>query len=408
MRVVRCAMGNALNQSAVREKWLRCQVRGGYAVRRNNRIQIRWSMPMRFVLAVFFVVTFPVSAAEPPAQAAATKPPTAAQQERLKKRDHCFREAQRLRREGKLEEAITATEKMLAIGREVFGDVHADVAFSLEMLARMHEQREAWDAAHKACEEALAVRTKLHGEKNWRVTEARFALESINKLASLTDEQRRKLREARELDAQEGRFYRQGKYSEAVAIREKTHQIRSLLLGEKHPDYALSLNNLAYIYWVQGNFAQAEPLYRQALEINKQLLGEKHFKYANILNNLACLYKDQGDYARAEPLYRQALVIRKQVLGEKHPDYAQSLGNLALLYHAQGNYAQAEPLCRQALEINKHVLGEKHPDYARSLNGWQSSTMLRGTTRRPSRSAARRWKSTSRCWVRNIPTTPPA
>ena len=110
------------------------------------------------------------------------------------------------------------------------------------------------------------------------------------------------------------------------------------------------------------------------MEIRKQSLGEKHPDYATSLNNLAMLYQDMGDYVKAEPLFQKALEIYKQTLGEKHPDYAASLNNLALLYKSMGDYAKAEPLYRQALEIYKQALGEKHPDYATSLTTWPCCT----------------------------------
>ena len=44
----------------------------------------------------------------------------------------------------------------------------------------------------------------------------------------------------------------------------------------------------------QGDYAKAEPLYRQALEIRKRALGENHPGYATSLNNLAVLYKAMG------------------------------------------------------------------------------------------------------------------
>ncbi len=81
-----------------------------------------------------------------------------------------------------------------------------------------------------------------------------------------------------------------------------------------------------------GDYAAALPLYRQALEIRRTTLGENHPDYANSLNNLAVLYREMGDYAAALPLYRQALEIRRTTLGEDHPDYATSLNNLAVLY----------------------------------------------------------------------------
>ena len=160
----------------------------------------------------------------------------------------------------------------------------------------------------------------------------------------------------------------QGDYARAEPLYRQALEIKKKALGENHPEYATSLNNLAWLYACQGDYVRAEPLYRQALEIKKKALGENHPDYAASLNNLAELYKSQGDYARAEPLCRQALEIRKKALGENHPDYAVSLGNLALLYTHQGDYARAEPLMPQALEIAKKALGENHPAYADSLN----------------------------------------
>ncbi len=70
----------------------------------------------------------------------------------------------------------------------------------------------------------------------------------------------------------------------------------------------------------EEKYEQAEPLFQQALELRKQLLGEDHPEYATSLNNLANLYSNQGKYEQAEPLYIQALKLKKQLLAENHPD----------------------------------------------------------------------------------------
>jgi tetratricopeptide (TPR) repeat protein len=341
-----------------------------------------------------------VEAADPP-------PLTAEQREKLKERDRFGAQTTALRKEGKLVEAIAAAEKMLALERQVFGDVHEEVAGSLEQLAEMHEEREEFAAARKARRELLAIRIKLHGEKDWRATDARLDLADVDLLEKLEPEQRRQgseadalLQRANQLDSQgkarealslaeravevrrsvygvehrrtadafswlAGLYQSVGAYAKAEPLYQKAGEVYRKTLGAKHPRYAANLQNLATLYYFQGAYAKAEPIFRKALEIEKQTLGDKHASYGQTLNSLGVLYATMGDNTKAEPYYRQALEVRRQALGEKHPYYARSLHSLAILYHDMGDYAKAEPLYQQVREIYKQSPGEKHPAYAR-------------------------------------------
>jgi tetratricopeptide (TPR) repeat protein len=60
------------------------------------------------------------------------------------------------------------------------------------------------------------------------------------------------------------------------------------------------------------------------------------------LNNLAKLYYAQGQYAQAEPLYRRALAIREKALGPEHPSVATTLANYAALLRKLDRTAEAE------------------------------------------------------------------
>jgi tetratricopeptide (TPR) repeat protein len=73
---------------------------------------------------------------------------------------------------------------------------------------------------------------------------------------------------------------------------------------------------------------------RQALEIRKQSVGENHPDYAQSLNNLGELYLEMGLYSKAEENLRQALEILKRALGESHPSYAEALTATAALYRS--------------------------------------------------------------------------
>ena len=177
----------------------------------------------------------------------------------------------------------------------------------------------------------------------------------------------------------------QGRYGEAEPLYVQALEIKKAELGDRHPNTATSLNNLAALYNSQGRYGEAEPLYVQALEIKKAELGDRHPDTATSLNNLALLYKSQGRYNEAEPLYVQALEICKAELGDRHPNTASSLNNLALLYKSQGRYNEAEPLYVQVLEIRKAELGDRHPDTAASLNNL--ATLYYNTNRLPEAAA---------------------
>ena len=52
---------------------------------------------------------------------------------------------------------------------------------------------------------------------------------------------------------------------------------------------------------------ESENLYLKAISSEKKSLGEEHPSYALSLNNLAALYKEMHRYDEAEPLYLKAV-----------------------------------------------------------------------------------------------------
>src|SRR5271157_4088258 len=93
------------------------------------------------------------------------------------------------------------------------------------------------------------------------------------------------------------------------------------------------------------------------MEVYRTALGERHPDYAILLNNLAELYYAMGRHGEAEALYKQAMEICRTALGERHPDHADSLNNLALLYDSMGRQAEAEELRKKARAIDRRPEG---------------------------------------------------
>ncbi len=163
-------------------------------------------------------------------------------------------------------------------------------------------------------------------------------------------------------------YERIGSYDKSMMNHKKCLQIRKEALGEKHPDYGQSLNNLAVMYYLLGKYSESEALYKESQKNIAEVFGTRHPDYLRAITNLASLYSMIGSYSMAEALYKEGLSIKKEVLGEKHLDYLQTLANFADYCHLIGNYTLAESYYKECLKKLQDVLGKEHPDYAQLLN----------------------------------------
>jgi hypothetical protein len=65
--------------------------------------------------------------------------------------------------------------------------------------------------------------------------------------------------------------------------------VKEKLLGEDHPDTAVTLNNLAALYSKQARYAEAEANYRRAFSIFEAKFGLKHPSTQTCAANLSNL-----------------------------------------------------------------------------------------------------------------------
>ena len=260
----------------------------------------------------------------------------------LKEAHELNKQAFQLYNQGKYQEAIQISQRVLEINEKALGGEHLRVATSLNNLAELYRSLENYPLAEPLYKRALAINEKVLGREHPNVAGV------LNNLGLLYSGQRN--------------------YPAAEPLYKRALSINEKALGAKHTNVATNLNNLANLYRKQGNYLAAVPLYKRALEIYEEAFGAKHLRVASSLGNLAELYHDQGNYSAAESLHKRSLAIREKALGMEHPDVATSLNNLALLYQVQGNYSAAESLHKRSLVIGEKALGTEHPDVATSLN----------------------------------------
>jgi len=77
------------------------------------------------------------------------------------------------------------------------------------------------------------------------------------------------------------------------------------MLGPDHPDVAVSLTNLAGVYFLQEKYAQAEPLFQEALLILEKATPN-HPNHISALRNLAAFYEKTGREDEAKRLLERA------------------------------------------------------------------------------------------------------
>ena len=164
-----------------------------------------------------------------------------------------------------------------------------------------------------------------------------------------------------------GRIYdAQGDYARALEYHQRALAIRKQFFGESHPDIATSFFNIGKVYYDLGDYSRALEYNQQSLVIWKQEYSESHSLIATSYNNIGNIYNAQGDYARALEYYQQSLAIYQQVYGENHPYVATSYNNIGYVYDAQGDYERALEYHQQSLVIRKQLFGDSHPDVATS------------------------------------------
>ena len=151
------------------------------------------------------------------------------------------------------------------------------------------------------------------------------------------------------------------RYDKAELLLQEVLDSDRKIIGEKHPDFAISLQNLAALYQMKGNFEKARELYLQALEVDKLNGGDQTLRYANKAANLGTVYQEIGDTNKALQLLESALKIRERILGKDHPDYMYTIYNLSVLKKGLGEFAAAAPLLHQVSDFYLKQIKEIFP-----------------------------------------------
>jgi CHAT domain-containing protein len=139
-------------------------------------------------------------------------------------------------------------------------------------------------------------------------------------------------------------------------------------------EYAVNLNNHAWVHLKYRDYEAGECLLNKAIDIYKRLLlnNEKNKKsiqqrLATAFNNLSIVYKIRYDFVKAKSLCQEARNIWKESGKMNSFDYASITENLADIHNDLGEHSDAIPLYNESRQIYEDSIGRKHEDYASNL-----------------------------------------
>ncbi len=232
------------------------------------------------------------------------------------------------------------------------------------------EARGQYEEGARVARQVLALCEKWQGQRHWQTINARLDVQRWQRLARVKAADRADLARAWRLDAHATQLQHVGRLrsSEAEKKIREALAIRSRVLGQDHPETAVTLDDLAHCLKDQGQHARALALFEKALAGRRKSLGEEHPDTATSCMNVATCLTAQGKHAQALALSEKALAINRQVLGEEHPDTARSYNHLAVCLVSQGQRARALPLFEKAYLVQRRAQGEEHRASAQACN----------------------------------------
>jgi predicted Ser/Thr protein kinase len=255
----------------------------------------------------------------------------------------------------KFDEAEKHAREALGIVRGIYGDKSVETAPALTALATALGGGGKRAEAKALAEEELAIARAHRGAAGTKAGGEAAAKAERDALLVLIEVQ---------TTGDEADF----KKLEPIA-RERLALVKARF-GERHPEVALSMNNVALGQMYSGDLAGAERTYLEAIAMEVALLGEDHPEVASVRENLGNVYARMGRFDKTAALLETVLAARRKALGDDSEPVARSLANVATVHKLAGNIAAAEKAYPEAIERLTRKLGPEHPDVGVTLLGY--------------------------------------
>ncbi len=290
-------------------------------------------------------------------------------------------------------EAQEASDRAVAIGRQVYSKSDPKLGFLLRQSAALYYAHSAYTEALPLAQEAYDIYRASGGAQNSSTIYTGCTLADCQ-LAIVDFAAAEKLMTQSLPDAEAvygpdhpavanvlwrlgTAISNRGDAQSAEKLHSRCMEIRRATHKGPHKDVATALSSLAEDRVLLGNPASAEPLFREAVEMRRTLFGPASKAVASALTELGSCLRMLNRLDEAEKTLNEALETYRVTMSgaENHPEV---LFELAMIAQAKRNFPRAIDLFGQIVEINRRRYGPSHMTVARTLANSGSPKFLSG------------------------------
>ena len=246
------------------------------------------------------------------------------------------------------EEAVTTTETLLTIHRELYGLEHEKTIRSMAGLAQFYALANRFDEGMAMSKKVVELTKKNKGPEH---SDTLGAMEGL-------------------VDA----YHNSKRYDEAETLLENILDLRRKALGSNHPDTQNSLRYLARLYTRLDRDKDAAALRDEAVKAQKEALnlaikgkGTEHPDTKRMMENLGDAYFNLKRYEEALSLWEERLKLIKKIKGPEHQDTLGEISSLAENYDRLGRHKEAVELGIQSVDLTRTLQGPEHADFFRAI-----------------------------------------
>ena len=234
--------------------------------------------------------------------------------------------------EGNYAQAISLSQRALAMDRRTYGELHPRVADDYATLASVHLLQLDYQDAEGEYRHALQVDRSWYGDENPETIQALLTLGQT--------------------------LLSEHKYQEARQVLTEGMTLARHVLGEKSQLVLFALNALGTLEQQAGNFPAAEGYFKQMVDDARSIYGDDVDVVGIAMANLGTLYEKEGKHQEASDLFVKALQLLHRLLPPNHPTFGNLEFNLGKALFGEQQYAEARTHVETSLAL---LNSQPHP-----------------------------------------------